>query len=379
MSHSTEQQTRCCFQSVMGWLTGSKILRVTGSKILRASPTLALALAALFMMTPRSTLADEGGVSVWLTGQFGSLAAVPLQPGLSIAITYYHTSLSAGGNVAAARQATIGKFSRTVNINLNASLNAPADLVFLDPTYAFASPVLGGQLALSLGGAFGRDSASINGTLTASVGPLTSTRTGSISDARDGIADLYPQATLRWNSGANNFMTYVIGVIPSGTYDSSRLANFGIGHSAVDSGAGYTYFNPQTGHEFSVVTGFTYNLQNPSTDYQNGIDWHLDWGLSQFFSTQFHVGAVGYFYDQLTGDRGAPLILGANKSRIAGVGPQVGYLFPIGGMQGEVNLKAYWEFDAARRAEGWNTWVTFTISPAAPEEKPPARVRIFAK
>jgi hypothetical protein len=75
------------------------------------------------------------------------------------------------------------------------------------------------------------------------------------------------------------------------------------------------------------------------------------------------VGAAGYLYHQLTADSGAPAILGDNKSRVAGVGPQLGYLFPVAGMQGLVSLKAYWEFDAARRADGWNAWVTFAISP----------------
>ena len=61
-----------------------------------------------------------------------------------------------------------------------------------------------------------------------------------------------------WNRGVHDFMTYVTGDIPVGTYNSRRLANLGIGHGAVDGGAGYTYFNPQTGHEFSAVGGFTY-------------------------------------------------------------------------------------------------------------------------
>jgi hypothetical protein len=29
-------------------------------------------------------------------------------------------------------------------------------------------------------------------------------------------------------------------------------------------------------------------------------------------------------------------------------------------------VKAYGEFDAANRPSGWNTWLTFSISPAAP-------------
>jgi hypothetical protein len=66
----------------------------------------------------------------------------------------------------------------------------------------------------------------------------------------------------------------------------SSLANLGIGHAAIDGGGGYTYFNPQTGHEFSAVAGFTYNFKNQDTQYQNGIDFHVDWGASQFLSKQ---------------------------------------------------------------------------------------------
>lgn len=36
-------------------------------------------------------------------------------------------------------------------------------------------------------------------------------------------------------------------------------------------------------------------------------------------------------------------------------------------MQGYVNVKAYKEFAAQNRPEGWNAWLTFAISPAAPE------------
>ena len=56
-------------------------------------------------------------------------------------------------------------------------------------------------------------------------------------------------------------MTYATGNIPIGAYDPNRLANLGIGHAAIDGGAGYTYFNPQTGHEFSAVGGLTYNFR----------------------------------------------------------------------------------------------------------------------
>jgi hypothetical protein len=60
-------------------------------------------------------------------------------------------------------------------------------------------------------------------------------------------------------------MVYVTGDAPVGDYDRARLANLGIGHGAIDAGAGYTYLNPATGDELSGVAGFTYNFKNPDT------------------------------------------------------------------------------------------------------------------
>jgi hypothetical protein len=333
--------------------------------------------AVVVVVSQERSWADEGGVSFWVPGQFGSLAAVPAQPGWSFASIGYFTDVRASGGVAAARQITVGRFSPTVNVDLNATLRSRVPVVFVNANHVFATPVLGGQFAFGMTGAAGRPATSIDGVLTTSVGPLTLTRTGSISDERFAFADLYPMASLRWNHGVHNFMIYGTGDIPVGTYDPSNLANLGIGHGAADGGFGYTYFNPATGHEFSAVTGVTYNLKNTQTNYQNGIDWHLDWGASQFLSKQMFVGVVGYVYQQLTADTGQSPLLGDFKSRVIGIGPQIGFLFPVGDMQGYLNLKGYGEFAAENRAAGWNTWVTLAISPA---EKPAPMARpIFHK
>jgi hypothetical protein len=189
-----------------------------------------------------------------------------------------------------------------------------------------------------------------------------------------GFGDLIPQASLRWNFGAHNVMTYVTGGIPVGAYDPQRLANLGIGHGAIDAGAGYTYFNPQTGREFSGVAGFTYNFKNPDTDYQSGVDFHFDWGASQFLSKQLMVGLVGYAYQQVSADRGGGDLVGDFKSRVFGVGPQIGYIFPVGDHQGYLNLKGYKEFGAENRPDGWNIWLTFAVTPAAAAGTAPAHL-----
>jgi hypothetical protein len=335
-------------------------------KALRSSATVALLCVGILSTSASGALADESGTSFWLPGTYGSLAAVPGTPGWAVASIYYHTTVNAGADVAAAREIQIGRFSPSVNVNLNASLHATADLALVVPSYTFASPVMGGQLAVQMGTITGSTSANVNGTVTASLPPFNLVRTDSIGDTTTGFGDLYPLASLKWNMGVNNFMTYITGDIPVGNYSSASLSNLGIGHGAIDAGGGYTYFNPATGHEFSAVAGVTYNFINPVTQYQSGADFHLDWGASQLLSKQFFVGLVGYAYDQFTGDSGSGDKVGSFESRVFSIGPQLGYIFPIAGKQGFLGLKSYFEFGAQNRPEGWNTWLTFAISDAPP-------------
>jgi hypothetical protein len=334
----------------------------------RSSTATIFLCAGILSVASSISLADESGTSFWLPGTYGSLAAVPGTPGWAVASVYYHTSVSAGADVAAAREIQIGRFNPTLNVNLNANLNASADLAIIVPSYVFATPVFGGQLAVQMGTIVGSTSANVNGTLTASLPPFTVMRTDSIGDTVTGFGDLYPLASLKWNMGVNNFMTYVTGDIPVGNYNSMSLANLGLGHGAIDGGGGYTYFNPATGHEFSAVAGFTYNFKNQTTQYQSGVDFHLDWGASQFLSKQFFVGLVGYAYDQVTADSGSGDKVGAFESRVFSVGPQLGYIFPFNGKQGFLGVKSYFEFGSKNRPEGWNTWLTFAISDAPPTQ-----------
>ena len=117
---------------------------------------------------PDIARADEGGVSFWIPGFFGSLAAVPGTPGWSVTEIYYHDSVSAGADVARARVIELGRIpgNVTLNANLNASVNANVNLGFVNAAYIFATPVLGGQASVSMFGAYGNNSTSLAAALT---------------------------------------------------------------------------------------------------------------------------------------------------------------------------------------------------------------------
>jgi hypothetical protein len=342
--------------------------RSAGSRLwLRLGTALFAFLVAAACATDKA-LADEDGVSFWIPGFFGSLAAVPQQPGWSLTSIFYNTNVSASGNAAVAREITIGRFNPTINISVNANVHANAPIGFLAPTYVFATPFLGGQASATLLFGYGNNDTSLNATATATsaLAPGSITRSIALQQDTTGFTDLIPIFTDRWNAGVNNYMVYLTGDIPVGLYSSSNLANIGIGHGAIDGGVGYTYFDEKAGHEFSAVLGFTGNFENHSTGYTSGIDAHLDWGASQFLSKQVQVGLVGYFYEQLSPDQGCAPVLCPFESRVIGIGPQIGYIFPVAGMQGYLNLKGYGEFDHDNRPDGWNVWLTFVLSPAPP-------------
>lgn len=84
------------------------------------------------LLTACTAHADDGGISFWLPGQFGTLAAAPTAPGWSLPLVYYHVNASDGGSK---------PFPRGGRTTLG--LDAKADLLFASPTYTFAEPLLG--------------------------------------------------------------------------------------------------------------------------------------------------------------------------------------------------------------------------------------------
>jgi hypothetical protein len=71
------------------------------------------AASAVLALSPDVSRADESGISFWLPGLYGSLAATPTTPGWSLGAIYYHTTVNASGAAAAAREVQIGRFPLT--------------------------------------------------------------------------------------------------------------------------------------------------------------------------------------------------------------------------------------------------------------------------
>ena len=318
---------------------------------------LRLITSALALIASNVVRADEGGVAFWLSGQYASFAATPQPPGFYLPVMSYFYHGEAGGSLGLQRGGAI---------ELNLKTDVP--LTFLTPTYVPGIKILGGQPAIGM--AFGGGYNRTEGSVQLNIPGHTFGRKR--VDERWGITDLYPAVNLVWNAGVNNFMIYATGDAPVGTYDGERLANFGIGHGAVDWGGGYTYLNPKIGLEVSAAGGFTYNLENESTHYQNGIDSHLDYTLSQFLSEKFHIGVTGYLYYQLSGDSGSGDMEGSFESKIAAIGGEAGYLFKFGGLDAYANVRGYYEYWAENRVQGYAVFAIVNIPLGGGKTTPPA-------
>ncbi|MBB4272585.1 transporter [Rhizobium mongolense] len=85
-------------------------------------------------------------------------------------------------------------------------------------------------------------------------------------------------------------------------------------------------------------------------------EWHRCPHRPRSSSTSIPISAWSAdTFRQLAGDSGAGATLGDFKSRVFGIGPQIGYKFKANDTtDGYVNLKDYYEFGAENCAEGWN-------------------------
>ncbi|MBS7805953.1 transporter [Rhizobiales bacterium TNE-4] len=282
--------------------------------------------------------ADQYGVPFWLSGQYASMSAIPPVPGWSL-VTLGNLYRGSVNQTPLLPIAEVNEKSTTAT-------------ALFQPGYAFKDRLFGAtpyiSVAMGPGVAHSTISAPIYGS--------------KVSQTSFGFSDITPFGSLSWNEGTNNFMIYLTGNIPTGTFNKNRLSNIGIGHSAIDSGAAYTFFNPETGWEFSALSGITYNFTNAYTNYKNGVDFHTDSGASRWLSKNWQIGIAGYVYYQLSNDSGGGDIIGGNRSRVAAIGPQIGYLFQDKSGILYINLRGYQEFWTQNRTQGQNVFLTMSYT-----------------
>ena len=274
-----------------------------------ASALLALAL----MLSPwTSTRADEGGVPFWFSGQYASLAAVPATPGWSLPMQGYYYN----GDASPISRFTAATASRSGSIRA-CRCSSSADVRARHETAR--RPV-----AVGVGFGYGKNT-------TKPTSQCLRAAPSSIERLRVGLHRPLPGREPRMVERRPQLDDLPHRRHPGrGLQQQAALQHR---HRSRRDRRGRRVHLPQPAEraEFSAVLGFTYNFENTSTNYKNGIDSHLDWAVSQFLSANWEVGVVGYVYYQLTGDSGTGAKLGAFKSKVASIGPEVGYAFTMAG------------------------------------------------
>lgn len=295
--------------------------------------SLQTAISALAAMLPLAQSADaaEGASSNYFPGSYGDYAvAVAPEPGW----TYLNYSLFYSANVD--RSVLQGRVN--ANIDTFAYTNMSAGL------YTMERPVLGGRFAF---GAFlPLVDVDLDATLVGQAGSL------SVDDGETDLGDLaLMPVSLYWTSGDWHFNLYETIVVPTGQYDLGNTVNIGRNYYSYDTVFALTHLNPETGREFSLITGYMVNDKNDDTDYDTGNELHMDFMFNQFFSDTFAAGLHGYYYKQLDGDSGSGALLGDFKGDSYGIGPSLLWVPESGG--GRFSVTASWlhDLDATRRME----------------------------
>lgn len=96
----------------------------------------------------------------------------------------------------------------------------------------------------------------------------------------------------------------------------------------------------------------TFNAENPITQYRTGPELHFEGAISQYLSPQFSVGAIGYYYQQISDDGGVGAVLGGFRGRVAALGATASYTFTLDETPLSARVKVLREFEAKNRFQG---------------------------
>lgn len=296
---------------------------------------------SLLLVMSSTLYAAEGGLSNYIPAFYGDIALATEPPdGFSFRNDVFYFS------------GEISESSRSGAIQVDLDVTLVYD--YLTLLYKPSSHFLGQPIAFSITQPIGYSDIDVS----LQVGPFFA----GTDDDYAGLGDTTLGAFMYWNTGNFNFSWNNYVVVPVGDYDEDELANTGLNYWTIETDFAATYFNTETGQDYSVIAGYGYNTKNADTDYQSGDEVHLDFVLNQFLTESFAIGINGYFYKQISGDSGDGALLGSFKGEGAGIGPAIYYGKKI--FDNDVYFIAKWvhDYHAENRIKGDYAYASFALS-----------------
>ena len=307
--------------------------------------------------------AAENATGIYLLGIKTSMAGFVPPPGTYVQDLNFAYSGTASGSAAvgvALRQTGNLTVQADIDVTGNAYINLPVAL------WVAPQKVFGGNVGFGLLTPFGWKDVNVDiDALATLVLPNGTTiqagRHFDFEDSSTKFGDPLLNALIGWHEGNWHWNLSALLNVPIGPWETESISNISFHRWALDTSSSVTYFDAKRGHEVSLTAGFTFNGENPATDYKTGTEFHVEWALMQHVSKTFAFGIAGYHYEQVTGDSGAGARLGGFEGRVTGIGPDITYTFMCGKTPISTELKYFREFDVENRLTGDAGFLNVTV------------------
>ena len=298
----------------------------------------------ILMLASFTALAEEGGSGHYVPGSMASFVdSVPLKEAFIVRynLLYYNGSVSANVPLPIGGQSTLGAAATSWAHGVTLVWRPPVDL--------------GDRWSYALSATVPFVWMDVSANVTA--GPVTGQRSSTVNSLGDIV--LMP-LMLNYNVNSNLNANFRFGVYaPTGDYQVGRLANTGKNFWTFEPTLALMYFGQNNGREASVFVGADFNTENEATAYTSGTQLHLDGTLAQHFPLAgglAGVGVNGFWYEQVSPDRGAGASFGDFEARTTGVGPVLSYVFKVGKTDVIAEVKWLDELDTTKRLQGNLVW-----------------------
>lgn len=295
---------------------------------------------------PGMALAVEGGVGFYLMGQNINQAAVMPPPGLFFQFDEYLYNGETSSSEAIAE-----------NGRLDIGVEADAAISLLTGAWTPPVEIAGGQPMFTATFPFGYQK--VSGDAQFSLDGIQLKNRFSESDVLYG--DPVLGLSLGWKKEAWHWSVLTLFNIPVGDYDKDRTTNIAFNRWGFDLSGAVTWLDPAAGWEISLKPGFTFNGENDDTDYESGTEFHLEARIAKLFANGWSAGLVGYYYNQLSDDKGAGAPDDGFRGEVAAIGPAVTYNASLMGIPVSLGASWYHEFNADNRTEGDAVFINFAM------------------